>query len=106
MRLSYKRTSCSWLKEWTSASNGFKITYVYFMILPRLAWVDLRRQRHFAEAEIYLLRFQHCMTRAMTLIKMYVVGALKALTADIQRRMAEKVRIVQLLGFEPCLTPS
>ena len=32
----------------------------------------------------------------MTLIKMYVVGAVKALTADIQRRMAEKVRIAKL----------
>ncbi|KAF8320910.1 Sec34-domain-containing protein [Clavulina sp. PMI_390] len=49
-----------------------------------------QEHRHFSEAEIYLLRFQHCMTRAMTLIKMYFVGTLKALTADIQRRMAEK----------------
>lgn len=32
----------------------------------------------------------------MTLIKMYVVGAVKALTADIQRRMAEKVRVAKL----------
>lgn len=42
------------------------------------------------------------MTRAMTLIKMYVVGALRALTADIQRRMAEKVCIVNILGVALC----
>ena len=48
-------------------------------------------QRHFREAEIYLLRFQQCMTRAMTLIKMYFVGSLRALTADVSRRISEKV---------------
>ncbi|KAF9520990.1 hypothetical protein BS47DRAFT_2766 [Hydnum rufescens UP504] len=46
--------------------------------------------RHFTDAEVYLLRFQHCMVRAMTLIKMYFVGTLKALAADVQRRMADK----------------
>ena len=53
----------------------------------------LRRvlQRHFREAEIYLLRFQQCMTRAMTLIKMYFVGSLRALTADVSKRLSEKV---------------
>ena len=53
----------------------------------------LGTQRNFREAEIYLLRFQQCLTRAMTLIKMYFVGSLKALTADIQRRLSEKVRV-------------
>ncbi len=47
-------------------------------------------QRHFREAEVYLLRFQQCMTRAMTLIKMYFVGSLRALSADISRRLSEK----------------
>jgi Sec34-like family len=50
-----------------------------------------RDQRHFREAEIYLLRFQPCMTRAMTLIKMYFVGSLRALTTDISKRLSEKV---------------
>lgn len=49
-------------------------------------------QRHFREAELYLLRFQQCMTRAMTLIKMFFVGSLRALTQDITRRLSEKVR--------------
>ncbi|KZT63738.1 Sec34-domain-containing protein [Daedalea quercina L-15889] len=50
----------------------------------------LKAHRHFREAEIYLLRFQQCMTRAMTLIKMFFVGSLKALTVDVAKRMSEK----------------
>ncbi|KAI0784704.1 Sec34-like family-domain-containing protein [Abortiporus biennis] len=50
----------------------------------------MKSHRHFKEAEIYLLRFQQCMTRAMTLIKMYFVGSLRALTADISKRMSER----------------
>ncbi|KAF7972543.1 hypothetical protein HWV62_17744 [Athelia sp. TMB] len=50
----------------------------------------LKAHRQFREAEIYLLRFQQCMTRAMTLIKMYFVGSLRALTQDVSRRMSEK----------------
>ncbi|KAI0731611.1 Sec34-like family-domain-containing protein [Fomitopsis betulina] len=50
----------------------------------------LKAHRHFREAEIYLLRFQQCMTRAMTLIKMFFVGSLKALTVDVTKRMGEK----------------
>ncbi|KAJ3521442.1 hypothetical protein NM688_g9016 [Phlebia brevispora] len=54
----------------------------------------LKAHRHFREAEIYLLRFQQCMTRAMTLIKMYFVGSLRALVADVTKRISEKVRVV------------
>ncbi|EPQ56850.1 Sec34-domain-containing protein [Gloeophyllum trabeum ATCC 11539] len=50
----------------------------------------LRQHRHFKEAEIYLLRFQQCLTRAMTLIRMYFVGSLKALTADITKRISSQ----------------
>ncbi|CAL1706078.1 unnamed protein product [Somion occarium] len=50
----------------------------------------LKAHRHFREAEIYLLRFQQCLTRAMTLIKMYFVGSLRALTADVSKRLSEK----------------
>ena len=49
-----------------------------------------RQQKNFRESDLYLLRFQQCMTRAMTLIKMYFVGSLRALTADISRRLSEK----------------
>ncbi|KAH9953774.1 hypothetical protein BGW80DRAFT_1259162 [Lactifluus volemus] len=47
-------------------------------------------QRNSKEAEVYLLRFQQCMTRAMTLIKMYFVGSLRALTQDVSRRLFEQ----------------
>lgn len=48
-------------------------------------------QRYYKEAEVYLLRFQQCMTRAMTLIKMFFVGSLRALSADVSKRLSEKV---------------
>lgn len=48
-------------------------------------------QRYYKEAEVYLLRFQQCMTRAMTLIRMFFVGSLRALTADVSRKLLEKV---------------
>ncbi|TRM70359.1 Sec34-like family-domain-containing protein [Schizophyllum amplum] len=42
----------------------------------------LKNHRQYREAEVYLLRFQQCMTRAMTLIRMYFVGSLRALSTD------------------------
>lgn len=48
-------------------------------------------KRHFKEAEVYLLRFQQCMTRAMTLIKMNFVGSLRALSSEVTKRLSEKV---------------
>ncbi|KAG5337160.1 hypothetical protein C0989_010459 [Termitomyces sp. Mn162] len=50
----------------------------------------LKAHRHFREAEIYLFRYQQCMTRAMTLIKMYFVGSLRALSVDVSKRLYEK----------------
>ncbi|KAF7300708.1 RRM domain-containing protein [Mycena chlorophos] len=50
----------------------------------------LKAHRHFRESELYLLRFQQCLTRAMTLIRMYFVAALKTLSADVTKRMNEK----------------
>ncbi|KAF8072123.1 Sec34-like family-domain-containing protein [Lyophyllum atratum] len=50
----------------------------------------LKARRHFREAEIYLFRYQQCMTRAMTLIKMYFVGSLRALSVDVAKRLSEK----------------
>lgn len=44
----------------------------------------LREHRHYKEAEVYLLRFQQCLTRSMTLIRMYFVGSLRALTTTVQ----------------------
>ncbi|KAG7092186.1 hypothetical protein E1B28_008555 [Marasmius oreades] len=49
----------------------------------------LKSHRQFKEAELYLLRFTQCLTRAMTLIKMYFVGSLRAMASDITRRLSE-----------------
>ncbi|GJJ06414.1 hypothetical protein Clacol_000605 [Clathrus columnatus] len=49
------------------------------------------QQQDFREAEIYTLRFQQCLMRAMTLIKMYFVTSLRALTTDVQRRISDKI---------------
>ena len=40
-------------------------------------------QRNFKDAEIYLIRFQQCLTRSMTLIKMYFVNTITALGNDV-----------------------
>ncbi|KAK7436506.1 Golgi transport complex subunit 3 [Stygiomarasmius scandens] len=48
----------------------------------------LEGHRQYREAEVYLLRFHQCLTRAMTLIKMYFVGCLRALQADVSKRIA------------------
>ncbi|TDL25953.1 Sec34-domain-containing protein [Rickenella mellea] len=50
----------------------------------------LKSHRSFRECDVYLLRFQQCMTRAMTLIRMYFVGSLKALSTDVAKRLSEK----------------
>ena len=55
-----------------------------------LACLQLSQQKNFRESDLYLLRFQQCMTRAMTLIKMYFVGSVRALTTDISRRLSER----------------
>lgn len=54
-----------------------------------IQWMEAHR--HYREAEIYLLRFHQCLTRAMTLIKMYFIGSLRAVQADVGRRLGDKV---------------
>ncbi|KAK8854795.1 hypothetical protein IAR55_003534 [Kwoniella newhampshirensis] len=50
----------------------------------------LGEHRDFKDAELYLIRYQQCMTRSMTLIKFYFVGALKALGQEVGRRIGDK----------------
>lgn len=47
-------------------------------------------QRDFKDAEIYIIRFQQCLTRSMTLIKMYFVSVIRKLTAEVADKMAGK----------------
>ncbi|GAA5973108.1 hypothetical protein JCM11641_006272 [Rhodosporidiobolus odoratus] len=48
----------------------------------------LRANTDFLDAPIYLLRFQQCLTRSMTLIKMYFVSAVKRVREDVVAKMA------------------
>lgn len=48
-------------------------------------------QRDFKDAELYLIRYQQCMTRSMTLIKIHVVNAIKALGLEVSKRIGDKV---------------
>lgn len=48
-------------------------------------------QRDYREADIYILRFQQCLSRAMSLIKMFFTSSIRSLAADIERQAAEKV---------------
>jgi hypothetical protein len=74
----------------------------FFCVLPQQVLLTPSSQRNYKEAEIYLLRFQQCMTRAMTLIKMYFVGSLRALTQDVSRRLFEQVRYSDVCLFIAC----
>ncbi|TFK44055.1 Sec34-domain-containing protein [Crucibulum laeve] len=68
----------------------FQADFLYMVERVDICIDFLREHRHFREADLYLLRFQQCMTRAMTLIKMNFVGSLRAVTADVSKRVAEK----------------
>lgn len=44
-------------------------------------------QRNYRDAEVYLIRFQQCLTRAMTLIKMHFVSTLQTINTDVTSRL-------------------
>ncbi|CAK9781075.1 Sec34-domain-containing protein [Cutaneotrichosporon oleaginosum] len=50
----------------------------------------LGENRDFKAAELYLIRYQQCMTRSMTLIRLHFVAAIKALGMEIQKRVTDK----------------
>ncbi|KAK6910494.1 hypothetical protein I203_104526 [Kwoniella mangroviensis CBS 8507] len=50
----------------------------------------LGEHRDFKDAELYLIRYQQCMTRSMTLIKLYFVSVVKALGQEIAKRLSDK----------------
>ncbi|WWC71562.1 uncharacterized protein I206_105520 [Kwoniella pini CBS 10737] len=50
----------------------------------------LGEHRDFKDAELYLIRYQQCMTRSMTLIKLYFVSVVKALGQEIAKRLGDK----------------
>ncbi|WRT68392.1 uncharacterized protein IL334_005368 [Kwoniella shivajii] len=50
----------------------------------------LGEHRDFRDAELYLIRYQQCMTRSMTLIKLYFVSVVKAMGQEIGKRLGDK----------------
>jgi hypothetical protein len=53
--------------------------------------MGLTKQRDFKDAEVYLLRYQQCMTRSMTLIRIFFVNAVKSLGQEVSKRLSDKV---------------
>ncbi|KAI9246933.1 Sec34-like family-domain-containing protein [Phascolomyces articulosus] len=49
-------------------------------------------QQHlkYRDAELYLMRFRQCMTRGMTVVKMYLVTTIKSLGYDIYKQISSK----------------
>lgn len=48
-----------------------------------------------------MIRFQQCLTRAMTLIKMYFVSTIRKITLDTAEKMIGKVSFGISFGFSP-----
>lgn len=64
--------------------------------IPPYVWHAKIDRVYYREAEVYLLRFEQCLVRAMTLIRMYFVGSLRALNADVSKRLGEKVCVTRV----------
>ncbi|KAM0745864.1 Sec34-domain-containing protein [Meredithblackwellia eburnea MCA 4105] len=50
----------------------------------------LERNPDFKDAPVYTIRFQQCLTRSMTLIKMYFVSTVKSLMVEVSDKMGGK----------------
>ncbi|POW19910.1 hypothetical protein PSHT_04029, partial [Puccinia striiformis] len=60
--------------------------------LPMLEQLDvclefMKTNRHFRDADLYLVRFQQCLTRSMTLIKLYYTNQIKNLGRQVQEKL-------------------
>ncbi|KAG8800330.1 Golgi transport complex subunit 3, partial [Serendipita sp. 399] len=51
----------------------------------------LQNHRDFHEADIYILRFQQCLIRAMSLIKIFFTASFRNLSAEVERQFGEKI---------------
>lgn len=50
----------------------------------------LQSHRNYREADIYILRFQQCLIRAMSLIKIFFTASIRTLSSEVERHLAEK----------------
>ncbi|KAI9637525.1 Sec34-like family-domain-containing protein [Dioszegia hungarica] len=63
--------------------------------LPMLKRLDecigyLSEHRDFKDAELYLIRYQQCMTRSMTLIKIYFVSSVRSTGQEVGKKLYDK----------------
>ncbi|EPB84249.1 hypothetical protein HMPREF1544_08969 [Mucor circinelloides 1006PhL] len=63
--------------------------------IPMLVKLDecikyMQDHHSYRDSELYLMRFRQCMTRGITLIKMYVVSTLKTLGYDVYKQVNTK----------------
>ncbi|KAG8864493.1 Golgi transport complex subunit 3 [Tulasnella sp. 330] len=72
--------------------DGLVVEEAFLMMVERVdVCIEyLEAHRQFRESQLYLMRYRHCLTRAMTLIKMHFVNAIKSVTSEVQRRMGDK----------------
>ncbi|KAI9321150.1 Sec34-like family-domain-containing protein [Zopfochytrium polystomum] len=63
--------------------------------VPMLARLDdslafVQQNRGYKDAELYLMKFRQCMTRGLTLIKLYFASSMRSLFQDIKDKLANR----------------
>lgn len=91
IRLTYFAILPSATSFLSSPSLELVKTGEFMLTLDRLdvALAFLGAHPHYRDAPLYKMRFEHCIVRAGTLIRMFVVGRLKELNNDISQRLKE-----------------
>ncbi|KAJ3190367.1 Golgi transport complex subunit 3 [Gaertneriomyces sp. JEL0708] len=72
--------------------------------LPMLMRLDeclafIQSHMQYRDAELYLMRFRHCMTRGLTLVKMHFVNSMRTTQNDVREKIANR-------GTTDALTPN
>lgn len=75
-------------RTWTNAWITCKLMYATTRI-TRMSIADLAQRSHH-EAQTYRARYRLLLTRALTLIRVRFVGALRDIAADVSKRIADK----------------
>ena len=82
----------SWDSAWRSPPFACR-TFARVFTVSMPGWLRGRRtprmQSSFRDAELYKMKFRQCLTRGLTLIKLYVADVLKALLTELTQRLAK-----------------
>ncbi|KAI7940850.1 hypothetical protein MJO28_013135 [Puccinia striiformis f. sp. tritici] len=63
----------------------------------------MKTNRHFKDTDLYLVRFQQCLTRSMTLIKLYYTNQIKNLGQQVQEKLQINQQSLSNLKVEETL---